>query len=172
MKYLREKANQTEEILKGIDLSIKVFNLENVKEKITEAGAKKSRLVKEGDFILSNSMSAGRPYIVNVSGAIHDGWLLMNDYEKQLKKDFLYYIFTSNYVQEQLSNKASGGVVKNLNIVRVKSVKIPLPTLEEQEKVVKEINIIEEEISLIEKELEQLQEQESEVLEKHLKQED
>ena len=30
-------------------------------EKITPDGAKKSRFVKEGDFILSNSMSFGRP---------------------------------------------------------------------------------------------------------------
>ena len=32
-------------------------------EKITKEGAEKSRYVRKGDFILSNSMSFGRPYI-------------------------------------------------------------------------------------------------------------
>lgn len=36
------------------------------KEKITVEGAKKSRYVKKGDFVLSNSMSFGRPYILAV----------------------------------------------------------------------------------------------------------
>lgn len=142
--------------------------INNTKEKITKKGAEKSRLVKKGDFILSNSMSAGRPYIVNISGAIHDGWLLLNNYESNLNKDFLYYTLSSSYVQEQLSDKASGGVVKNLNIDRVKTIKIPLPTVNEQEKVVKEINLIEEKINLIEKKLEQLSIQETELLKNYL----
>ena len=33
------------------------------KEKINKIGASKSRIVKDGDFLLSNSMSFGRPYI-------------------------------------------------------------------------------------------------------------
>ena len=37
-------------------------------EKITKDGAKKSRYVKPGDFILSNSMSFGRPYILDIEG--------------------------------------------------------------------------------------------------------
>ena len=41
-------------------------------EKITQEGAKKSRTVKKGDFILSNSMSFGRPYILQIDGCIHD----------------------------------------------------------------------------------------------------
>ena len=48
-------------------------------QKIKPEGLKKSRLVTEGDFIMSNSMSFGRPYIVKTKGAIHDGWLLMRE---------------------------------------------------------------------------------------------
>ena len=33
----------------------------STREKITKEGAKQSRFVKEGDFILSNSMSFGNP---------------------------------------------------------------------------------------------------------------
>jgi type I restriction enzyme S subunit len=37
---------------------------------------KKSRLVVSGDFILSNSMSFGKPYIMDTTGAIYDGCFL------------------------------------------------------------------------------------------------
>ncbi len=58
-------------------------------EKITADGAKKSRLVKEGDFILSNSMSFGRPYIMKTRGCIHDGWLAISDFDEYFISDFL-----------------------------------------------------------------------------------
>jgi type I restriction enzyme M protein len=57
------------------------------KEKITKDGSVKSRIVKKGDFILSNSMSFGRPYIMAIEGCIHDGWLLLSDFSKELNKD-------------------------------------------------------------------------------------
>ena len=37
------------------------------KEKIKRSGLKKSRYVNKGDFLLSNSMSFGRPYILKTS---------------------------------------------------------------------------------------------------------
>jgi restriction endonuclease S subunit len=46
---------------------------------IKPEGLSKTRLVKEGDLLLSNSMSFGRPYIMKTDGAIHDGWLLLRD---------------------------------------------------------------------------------------------
>ena len=38
--------------------------INSVKEKIRPEGVKKSRLVHKGDFLLTNSMSYGRPYIL------------------------------------------------------------------------------------------------------------
>lgn len=48
--------------------------ISSTKEKITSEGAEKSRRVKKGDFILSNSMSFGHPYILNIDGCVHDGY--------------------------------------------------------------------------------------------------
>jgi type I restriction enzyme M protein len=110
------------------------------KQKIKPEGTKKTRLVKEGDFILSNSMSFGRPYIVKIDGAIHDGWLLIRIIdENKVNKDFLYLILGDKSVKEQYQRLATGGVVKNLNSDLVKKVKIPLPPQLEQEKIVKQI---------------------------------
>jgi restriction endonuclease S subunit len=110
------------------------------KQKIKKEGLSKTRLVKDGDFILSNSMSFGRPYIVKIDGAIHDGWLLIriND-QKQITSDFLYQILGSDFLKEQYSRLATGGVVRNLNSEIVRGVKIPLPPLSIQEQIVVEI---------------------------------
>ncbi|MGI8893158.1 MAG: N-6 DNA methylase, partial [Bacteroidia bacterium] len=111
----------------------------STKQKIKPEGLKKSRLVEPGDFILSNSMSFGRPYIVNITGAIHDGWLVFKRKESNINKDYIFNILSSQYVKDQFFQAATGGVVKNLNIDLVKRVKIPLPPLAIQEEIVAEI---------------------------------
>ena len=101
-----------------------------VKEKITLEGATKSRFVNIGDFILSNSMSFGRPYILKVDGCIHDGWLAISQYKDFYDRDFLYYLLCSSKVQAEFKKKASfGGAVQNLNSDIVKSVTLPVPPL-------------------------------------------
>ena len=109
------------------------------KEKIKPEGLKKSRLVVDGDFILSNSMSFGRPYIVKTTGAIHDGWLVFRDVDNNLDKDFFYYLLSSSYVYQQFSRNASGSTVRNLNIDIVKQTNISLPPLNEQKRIVAKI---------------------------------
>lgn len=108
-------------------------------QKVTPEGAAKSRHVKPGDFVLSNSMSFGRPYIMATSGCIHDGWLLLRDYAKSLNQDYLYYILSSQKVFAQFKQAATGGVVNNLNSEIVRGVRIPLPPLEVQKEIVAEI---------------------------------
>ncbi|WP_238529147.1 restriction endonuclease subunit S [Acidithiobacillus thiooxidans] len=99
----------------------------NTAEKIVQAGVKRSRLVHNGDFLLSNSMSFGRPYIMRTTGCIHDGWLVLSAYEKYLNQDFLYQVLGSQYVFEQFDKLAAGSTVRNLNIDLASSVIIPIP---------------------------------------------
>lgn len=114
-------------------------------EKIKPEGISKTRLVKEGDLILSNSMSFGRPYILKISGAIHDGWLLLHIKNKSgLSHDFLYYILGTTQTKTQFEKAASGGVVRNLNTDLVKKVKIPLPPIETQRKIVEKLSAVQE----------------------------
>lgn len=105
-------------------------------EKIKPAGAKRSRIVYEGDFILSNSMSFGRPYIMKTTGCIHDGWLVLRQRERQVDQDFLYYVLSSDLVFRQFDRLAAGSTVRNLNIGLVKRVEIPFPPLPEQQRIV------------------------------------
>lgn len=135
--------------------------ISKTKEKITKAGAEKSRFVKKGDFILSNSMSFGRPYIKEIDGCIHDGWLLLSEFSVNLNKDYLYYMLSTNLIQEQFINAASGGTsVDNLNIEKVSNTQIPIPPLDIQQKIVAEIKILEKKD---EKALEQIRNQREQI---------
>ena len=106
-------------------------------EKITKEGAEKSRYLHTGDFILSNSMSFGRPYILKIDGCIHDGWIAMSDYKKSVSSGYLYEILNSNSVQDYWKMKANnGGAMTNLNSDIVRDTKIPIPSLSEQNRIV------------------------------------
>ena len=106
-------------------------------EKITKEGAEKSRYLHAGDFILSNSMSFGRPYILKIDGCIHDGWIAMNDYEKSVSSGYLYEILNSKVVQDYWKMKANnGGAMTNLNSDIVRDTIIPIPSLSEQNRIV------------------------------------
>ncbi|MBR5153907.1 MAG: restriction endonuclease subunit S [Alphaproteobacteria bacterium] len=119
-----------------------------VSEKITSEGAKKSRKVVVGDIILSNSMSFGKPYIMGISGYIHDGWFVIREYEKNLYKDYLCQLLSSDYVQKQYRRMAAGGVVLNISSDLVNSVVVPVPVLDEQKKIADFLSLVDE---LIEK---------------------
>jgi type I restriction enzyme S subunit len=112
----------------------------STKEKIKPEGLKKSRWVEEDEFLLSNSMSFGRPYILKTNGCIHDGWLVLRDYQKYLDIDFFYYVLSSEFVQKQFRTKAQGSTVSNLNTDRVASVTIPVPSLSEQQRIVSRLD--------------------------------
>ncbi len=107
----------------------------HTKQKIKPEGIKSSRMVYDGDFILSNSMSFGRPYIMKTTGCIHDGWLLLREKVDNIDKEFLYTVLSSDTLFLQFKKYAAGTTVKNLNIEVVKKVEIPLPPLEEQKQI-------------------------------------
>lgn len=105
-------------------------------QRVTLAGAAKSRRVMPGDFVLSNSMSFGRPYISKLEGCIHDGWLAISEFEEAYLHDYLYYLLRSAPIQSEFARKAGAGTVQNLNAEIVRSIIIPLPPRQEQERVV------------------------------------
>lgn len=108
-------------------------------EKIKPSGVSKSRMVHVGDFLLTNSMSFGRPYILKVDGCIHDGWLVISQINKIFDQDYLYWMLSSNYAYMQFCGKVSGAVVKNLNSDKVANSVFPLPPLAEQKRIVAKI---------------------------------
>lgn len=95
----------------------------------------KSCFVQAGDFLLSNSMSFGRPYILKIDGCIHDGWLVLKDNKNLFNKIFLYYYLSSPSVYNRFKHMAVGGVVNNLNSEMVKKLDLPLASPDEQKRI-------------------------------------
>lgn len=110
------------------------------KEKIKPEGLSKSRYVESGDFLLTNSMSFGRPYILRTDGCIHDGWLVIGNIDTVFNQDFLYYALSSYFMYQTLSLLAAGSTVKNLKSDTVKSVLFPIPPMREQKRIAEKID--------------------------------
>lgn len=118
------------------------------KERINKEGSKKSRAVYKGDIILSNSMSFGKPYILEIDGFIHDGWFVIRDYQNYIDKTYLCQLLSSDVVQNQYKSTAAGGVVKNISSDLVNSVKFHLPSIMEQRKIARFLELIDQKIEV------------------------
>ncbi len=108
----------------------------STKEKIRKEGLTKTRAVEPGDFLLTNSMSFGRPYIMGTHGCIHDGWLVLKPREVDtVSQDYMYHVLGSNEIRAMFASRAPGSTVKNLNSTMVAETSIPLPPLDEQRRI-------------------------------------
>ena len=138
------------------------------KEKIKKEGLSKSRYVESDDFLLTNSMSFGRPYILKTNGCIHDGWLVIGNIKNVFNQDYLYYALSSNFMYQTLSLLAAGSTVKNLKSDTVKSVLFPIPPMKEQQEIANAVNRFMEYVVSIEKDkttlLETIQSTKSKIL--------
>ena len=114
------------------DVGVDAKYITSTEEKIIKEGLSKTRFVKSGDFILSNSMSFGRPYILKIDGCIHDGWLVIQEYSQTFNIDFLYYILGHDTTLAQYKSMAAGSGVLNLNKEIVKEVQLRIPSIDEQ----------------------------------------
>lgn len=124
-------------------------------QKIKKEGLKKSRYVEPGDFLLTNSMSFGKPYIMRTTGCIHDGWLLIKTPKSIINEDYLYYMLSSEYTYKSFKESARGGVVQNLNIDKVKETIIPIPPLAEQKAIVEKVENLMQKVSAMEEAINQ-----------------
>lgn len=123
-------------------------------EKIKKEGLKKTLLVNDGDFILSNSMSFGRPYIMKISTCIHDGWLaLMNIKKDIISKDFLYYLLSSHKVQNLFYSFSAGSGVQNLKKEIVEKIPVTIPLISEQNRIVSVLETWDKLIEKLEKKI-------------------
>lgn len=108
-------------------------------EKIRPEGLSKTRKVFPGDFLLTNSMSFGRPYITQIEGCIHDGWLRISP-PVSLNKDYLYNLLSSPFIVSSFKDSAAGAVVMNLNADKVRETIIAIPPTNEQHRIVDKVD--------------------------------
>lgn len=71
---------------------------------------------------------------------------------------YLYYVMRSHYFQKTVLNKASGSATPIINKTKWSSIIIPIPTLEEQKRIVEKIEKLVKEVDKLEEKLEEKEE--------------
>ena len=139
-EYLSEDPNHINWV--RISDTIKGYKyIDSTELKIIPAGASRSRYVKPGTLLLTNSMSFGQPYIMNTYGCIHDGWLAFSNYNG-IEKEYLFYLLMSQCCLDQFEWAALGAVVENLSIDKVGDVYIAVPPASEQKCIVEYLDTV------------------------------
>ncbi|MFY8284371.1 restriction endonuclease subunit S [Pseudoalteromonas sp. SSMSWG5] len=101
---------------------------------LTEAGAEKSRPMKKGDFIIAVSGQPGQALILAIDACIHDGFAGLRELdESKVNKDYLFHFM--NATKERFSASATGAIFKNLTTEQIRELEIPLPPLNEQQRI-------------------------------------
>lgn len=141
-------------------------------EKIIPEGVKNSREVFPGDFILSNSMSFGRPYMVKIHGCIHDGWLALRIKRKDdINDSFLFDLLQSDTLKRKFLSLAAGSAVRNLKSEAVQTTRTSFPDITEQRKIASFLTTVDDWIENLKKQKEALEEYKKGMLQKLFSQE-
>ena len=94
---------------------------------VNEEGANKSRLLKKGSLILSNSGTVCIPKFLGVDSCIHDGFVAFNNMPDFVSQNFLFHYF--HHMRPYVIQKHKQGVTQvNLNTTIVKEFDISLAT--------------------------------------------
>ena len=141
------------------DIEIGSRYIYKTKEKIKKEGLNKTTMVHDGDFILSNSMSFGRPYIMKTTACIHDGWLTFKNIIPDFNKDYLYYLLLSNKMQNIFISISAGSGVQNLKKETVSGIIIQSPNVKEQSAIANILTTADNELDKLEEKLSILKDQ-------------
>jgi len=147
-KYFTDKPDGVNWIKIGDTKEVDKY-IYKTRQKITKEGALQSRFVDNGDFILSNSMSFGKPYIMKTQGYIHDGWFVLR-LPKNIDTEFFWYLLASPYAMNQFISLAAGAIVKNISGDLVKKTVLPIPPLKEQKTIVQRLDALSAETNKLE----------------------
>ena len=94
--------------------------------------------VKSGELIVSCSGTIGKVFVIpeNAPQGIINQALLKLRPKGSIKSEYIKYFF-QNTLAEQLNNSARGGAIKNVpSVTELKKIKILVPSIEEQEKII------------------------------------
>ena len=118
----------------------------NTDEFLTEEGKKKSRFLKKGSFVITNSGTVGIPAFLGIDGCIHDGYLALLNIDGKVNKVFLYYLI--DYSRPRLQQIAPRGTQANLNTIIVSNFLVPLPPPPEQREIAEILQTIDQKIEI------------------------
>lgn len=154
-----------------IDGSIRVYKIPNVLKNsryqdendrtyITRTDKMDKYLIKNNDLLMVSAN--GNPDRVGnvvklkqVEPAVFASFLLKIEPKQNITPDFLYYILTSSRVQRKITEGSRGSTgLKNINVPYMKDIKIKIPNINEQERIVNILSNVDDTIEDIQNKIE------------------
>lgn len=112
--------------------------IKNYSATYNEKGLQQSKLWPKDTICLTIAANIGDVAILGMSACFPDSVVGISSSE--LETDYLYYFLTT--LQQQLDSKANAAAQKNINLKILSEIKIPVPSLDEQKSIVRQINEI------------------------------
>jgi type I restriction enzyme, S subunit len=110
---------------------------------------KKLHLVTKEDLLLVAYRQVGKVFR-NMEGAFNVALCkIENNNYKNLDTNYLYYLIQSKYVKEELLSRSERALIPSMSIDHLKSLEIPTPTLQIQQKVVSYLDEISQKMEKI-----------------------
>lgn len=142
--------NESSYYINGNNLWVSISEMDgnvinNTKEKITDIAIQRSnvKLIKAGTTLVSFKLSIGKTAIAGRDLYTNEAIAALETFDNKVVCDkYLFILFNARYINLDKDNNNAFG--KSLNIKMLKEVKIPLPPKEIQERIIEEINIIEQ----------------------------
>jgi type I restriction enzyme S subunit len=131
------------------DVSKSSKYLTKTEQYLSEAGVRKSRLVKKGNIIMSICATIGKPIYTNFDVCIHDGFVVFENL--QIGHEYLYYYLM--LIEKNWYKYGQPGSQVNLNSDIVSNETIPIPDIKEQTKIANFLTAIDYKITATQAEL-------------------
>ncbi|MFK7949479.1 MAG: N-6 DNA methylase [Saprospiraceae bacterium] len=126
----------------------------STKEKITEEAIKKSnvKLIPKGTTLLSFKLSIGKVAIAGTDLYTNEAIAGLIPIKSNILDNYLFQLFKANFIDLNLMGNKAFGKSLNSKILRER-VKIPLPPLNIQQKIVEECEVIDNQVAAAEAEV-------------------
>ncbi|ADY30870.1 restriction modification system DNA specificity domain protein [Cellulophaga lytica DSM 7489] len=113
-----------------------------ISEKLYDQYTKDRGFPKEDDIIISAVGTLGQCYLVKKSDKFYfkDASVLWFEKKSDTDSRFIEYAFKTRLIKNQINKKSSGATVGTLTISTARNLKIPLPPLAEQQRIVAKLD--------------------------------
>ncbi|EFK8587032.1 restriction endonuclease subunit S [Escherichia coli] len=111
----------------------------------------KRAIPSEEDIVLTREAPMGEVCIIpkGIKCCLGQRMVLIRADKSQVIPEYLLYVMQSSYIQHQISwNEGTGTTVSNIRIPNIKALKIPLPKITIQRKIVSNLLVIDKKIAI------------------------
>ncbi|MFV0232841.1 restriction endonuclease subunit S [Empedobacter falsenii] len=114
-----------------------------------------SCICTEDDILMTRTGNTGK-VVTNVKGAFHNNFFRINYDKKNTYKNFLFYELTREKTQNKIISLAGTSTIPDLNHTDFYSLKINIPTLQEQTKIADFLGAVDKQLDILNQKKEKL----------------